>query len=306
MEISDSDLDIAYRYPFSSEAKSYISGLGAKFDPAMLEKGRLRLDEAIKKSRIEYSRTAIKAVKQTYIVSYLYARMLVSALNSKMAIDRYVAAESRRSGAALLDETEGNIARMAKDVGLHLFHDKTFSIQFTDFLMFSPKTPDFALVHQEMDKGVVHIQKYKAVKIVEKAMAAEISRNLPIPAKDLPKEVIAYAKTIKVPVPKASIKIDESGRYEWIARLIANPIGDVRHRTVNLILAPYFVNVKGMSEDDAAKAIIDYIERCKQIDPNTKVNESYIKYQCKYAKTKGSRPLSYDRARELLKDVMDF
>ncbi len=305
MEISDSDLEIAYKYPFSSEARSYIAGLHAGFDPTMLEKGRLRLDEAIKKSRIEYSKTAIRAVKQTYIVSYLYARMLVSALNSRIAIDRYVTAEARRSGDALQEETEGNIAKIAKEIGLGLSYDRDFSIKFTDFLSFSPKTPDFALVHQEMEGGIVHIQKYRAVKIVENAIAAEISKTLPIPAKGLPKEVVAYARTIKLPVPKVSVKID-SGRYEWIARLIANPIGDVRHRTVNLILAPYLVNVKGMTEEDATKAIIDYIERCKRIDPNTKVNESYIKYQCRYAKSKGSKPLSYERARELLKDVVDF
>ncbi len=305
MEISESDLDIAYRYPFSKEARSYVAGLGAKFDTSMLERGRLRLEEALKKSRIDYSRTAIRAVKQASIVSYVYARMLVSALGNKFVIDRYVNAEARRSGQALQDEEEENVARIAKEIGMQISYEKEFSIRFADFLMFSPKTPDFALVHQEMDKGVVYMQKYKAAKIVERAIAAEIAKNLPIPAKELPKEVVAYAKTIKVPVPKVSIQID-AGKYEWIAKLIANPIGDVRHRTVNLILAPYFVNVKGMSEDDAAKAIIDYIERCKQIDPNTKVNESYIKYQCKYAKTKGSKPLSYDRARELLKDVVDF
>jgi hypothetical protein len=75
---------------------------------------------------------------------------------------------------------------------------------------------------------------------------------------------------------------------------------------VNLILAPYLVNSKGLEVEQASRIIVDYIERCKQIDPSTKINERYIEYQCNYAKKRGLRPLSLDRARELLGDQIDF
>ena len=80
----------------------------------------------------------------------------------------------------------------------------------------------------------------------------------------------------------------------------------MRHRVVNLILAPYLINVRGMSEEGAFKTISAYIERCRAVDPNTKVNDSYIKYQCAYAKKKGLRPLSLVHARELLGSYVDF
>jgi hypothetical protein len=231
--------------------------------------------------------------------------MLVSAIGSKLAIDKYVRAEAKRCGEALKDDTEENITRIAKELGMKLEYEKEFHIPLPDFLMLSPKTPDFALVHQELDKGTVYLPKYMAAKIVEAAISKEISKGLPIPAKTLPREVIAYSKGIKVPVQKVSVKIDEN-KYEWIAKLLTTPIPDVRHRTVNLILAPYLVNIKGMSEEDAAKVIIEYIERCKQIEPNTKINETYIRYQCRYAKAKGSKPLTYDNAKDLLKSVIAF
>ena len=55
-----------------------------------------------------------------------------------------------------------------------------------------------------------------------------------------------------------------------------------------------------MEVEQAVKIINEYIEKCKEIDPSTKINESYIRYQCSYAKRRGLKPLSLDRAKELL------
>ena len=105
---------------------------------------------------------------------------------------------------------------------------------------------------------------------------------------------------------KRAIRAETAGSYAWIERLLTIPIPDVRHRTVNLILAPYLMNVRKLEEDDAVKAISDYIERCKLVNPNTNVNESYIRYQCRYSKTKGMRPLAASRAKELLAEMIEF
>lgn len=305
MENPDAAIDFAYRYPFSKEAREYVSQLGARFDPSMLEMGRARLEQSLSRARMEYSGASIREVKQKSILSYVYARMLVSALGSKLALDRFVKAEARRAGEALQEESEQNVLKIGRELGIDLKYDGEFAAQFDDFLKLAPKVPEYALVHQELANGMVYMQKYRAARVVEGAARREIAKGLPIPLKELPREAIAYSKTIKVPLPKISVRVDER-RYEWIAKLLATPITDVRHRAVNLILAPYLVNVKNMEVEDAAKVIVVYIERCRQIDPNTRINESYIRYQCKYAKAKGSRPLSYEKAREMLKGVLSF
>ena len=46
-------------------------------------------------------------------------------------------------------------------------------------------------------------------------------------------------------------------------------------------------------------------EKCKIIDPNTKITDSYIRYQCGYAKKRGLKPLSFKRAKELLGDFLE-
>ncbi len=52
--------------------------------------------------------------------------------------------------------------------------------------------------------------------------------------------------------------------------------------------------------------ISNYIDRCKELNPDTKVSEPYIRYQVKYAKEKGMKPLSLVKAKELLSDLIDF
>ena len=144
------------------------------------------------------------------------------------------------------------------------------------------------------------------VKVIEHAMRKEIAKGLPIKSSELPKQVIDYSKSLKVR-PLAKVETVKGKRSEeWIERLIQTPIADVRHRTVNLILAPYLVNTKGLDPDMAVRVINDYIERCKQIDPSTKINESYIRYQVNYAKRKGMKPLSLEKAKELLGSQIDL
>ena len=297
-------VDFAYKYPFSSEAREIVAQSHAAFDPAMLRAGKRRLEEALQSGSIAYAPTGLSEVKYAHVMSYVYARMLVSAMNSRAALTGYVNAEAKRSADALVEDTDDNVLHLAAELGIRMDYDSgTFRIGFEKFLALSPKTPDLSLVHQDLGNGVVSMQRYKAARVMERAMAAEISKKLPIPLKELPIEAVQLSKSIKMPAGKIEVRINKA-KYTWIAKLLANPIGDVRHRTTNLILAPYLVNVQGLSEDDAAKVIVDYIERCKQVEPNTKVNESYIKYQCRYAKAHGTKPMSYDRAKELLKDVV--
>ena len=61
-----------------------------------------------------------------------------------------------------------------------------------------------------------------------------------------------------------------------------------------------------MDVEQAVEIIKKYIDECKQLNPNTDVSETYIRYQCNYAKNKGMRPLSLSKARELLGEYVDL
>lgn len=304
----DSKLDFSYRYPFLKEAKDLVSELNPRFEPRFLEQGRMRLEEALSEKRISFQKANLKDLKYAYLMSYIYARMLVSALNSKSSILRYIDAESKRAADALKNEEPEMMMRIARELDSGISReDGGFLIAFERYLQYAPDTKSFALPMQDLSNGLVLMNENVAIGILRRMIRQEIAKNLPIPKKDLPREVIEYSKKVRLPEVKISAPNPNTERkYAWVEKLLSMPIPDVRHRTVNLILAPYLTNIRGMSEGEAAKVIIAYIERCKEIEPNTKVNESYIRYQCKYSKSKGMRPLSLEKAKELLGSAVNI
>ena len=157
------------------------------------------------------------------------------------------------------------------------------------------------------DKGMVFMDNEETLKLLHARMLQEIGKGLPIPKGEIPAEITAFAKGIKLEMPhNKDVPRKADSRYSWVEKLLKTPIADVRHRTVNLILAPYFVNVKRAGIDEATAKISDYISLCKELNPDTNINQSYIRYQCSYAKSKGLRPLSLRRARELFGDAISW
>lgn len=296
----------AYSYPFSKEAKGVITSkgneIGVSSEP-FLRQAKARLEEAFNGKKAEFKK--IKYGQMDYVIGYAYARMLVSAMGNKLAISRYIDIETQRSKDAIENDTEKNVLKLASELGLHLdLQDGQFAIGLSDFLMCTADDKNIALTNFRLHNGIILLSRHDLAIVLGGAIRKEIEKGLPIKASELPKEVLSFSKTI--PPPKASLSKASSVKGQlWIERLLETPIPDVRHRTVNLILAPYLVNVKGLDEADASKIISEYIEKCKIIDPNTKITDSYIRYQCGYAKKRGLKPLSFKRAKELLGDFLE-
>ena len=300
------DLDFAYRYPFSKEAREIIAQSAGSIDDNLISMGKLRVEEDLNRAEISHSRLNMVDIKKAYVLSYVYSRMIISAIGNQIHLDRYVRSEAKRARSALESDTLPNMIKLMAELDLRMsYSDGRFIISLPSFLTFSSGDQGLSLVKQELGKGLVYLDKENAMGLIEKAIAAEVRRKLPIPLSDLPKRIIAESKGVKLPKINTRVEIRE-GSYRWIEKILSNPIGDVRHRTVNLILAPYLTNIKGLSEEEAASIIIEFIERCKQINPDTKVNSSYIKYQCKYSKSKGMKPLSFEKARELYRGVLEL
>lgn len=300
-------LDFAYKYPFSQEAKEVVGEQNAtSVDRNYLQEGISQIFGAQKTGRIVHERTrSITEVKLRYIMGYVYARMLVSAIGDTYSIARFASAEAD-AAAEFLALNVDDMVRIGNEFGLGIKREKeNFVVGFEAFVSVPKKNPEMELINQRLSEGMVRVDVRQLLALVKGSIERGVSEGLPIDKKSLPKEVVEAAKTLKPQERKISLSA-RAGSYAWIEKLLSTPIADVRHRSVNLIFAPYLVNVKGLDEENAAKIIIDYIERCKMINPNTRINESYIRYQCKYAKNKGMRPLSLVKARELLKEVAEF
>ncbi|MFI5412262.1 MAG: DNA primase noncatalytic subunit PriX [Candidatus Micrarchaeales archaeon] len=299
-------LDFAYKYPFSDEAKEIIKNLDFKSVEQMhLITGRARLEEAFESGKIEYRESNYGRLD--FVVGYAYARMLVSAIKNLGLISKYANAEAKRASEALEKDTDVNILRLAKELGIDVRRDNGgFMIDFTQFLANAPIEQDFTLANQKLVNGTVMLGKHQLIKVMEVAIGKAVAKGLPVKATSIPKIVIEYSKGVKLPIQKTIFRRGTGGGISWIDKLLNTAIPDCRHRTVNLVLAPYLVNVKGLPVDKATEMISNYIALCKTVNPDTKITDRYIKYQCDYAKSHGLKPLSLARAKTELGGGIDF
>lgn len=303
---SSEDLNFAYGYPFTDIAKQIISSLNlTSIDFKYLELGKERAISDIK-GDLPYYDILIDSIKLDEIISYAYAKMMVMALKRPDYVEKFSVSESKRALQAMEKDSEQDIFKLSSSLGITLHKDQNdnFLIKFNVYLHNIPNDPFFALSNQQLHNGLVIISFNKLKRLLERASYNTIKESFNYEEKvKLPKEVMDYSKGIR---DETKVVIKGKNNTAWIEKLLETPITDVRHRTVNLILAPYLVNIKGLSVDDAFKVITDYIEKCKTVNPDTKINETYIRYQIEYAKSKGTKPLKFSNAKELLSGLIDF
>ncbi|MEM2914205.1 MAG: DNA primase noncatalytic subunit PriX [Candidatus Bathyarchaeia archaeon] len=103
------------------------------------------------------------------------------------------------------------------------------------------------------------------------------------------------APAIKILRPLSSKSLK---RYEWIENLLNKLIDDGRHRILWLIIAPYLVNVKGLSIEDAERVALEYLERCNKVKKIEGNLRGLARYYVRYAMDRRLKPLSLSKLRE--------
>jgi Primase X len=79
----------------------------------------------------------------------------------------------------------------------------------------------------------------------------------------------------------------------WIEKLLQTPIDDYRKNAVSLILAPYLINIKNVSYEDALNIINSWLSKCakaRQLDQNF---DYTARYALKYSAKNGHKPIKY-------------
>ena len=303
------DLDFAYKYPFTAKAKGIVressaDKISAETKERILKSAAARVSEAFKNGKIEAYRLRMDSAKLENVLAYPYARLLASSIPRNDLAQKYIKAEAKRCSSFLYLEDKDVLGAIASELGINLKYDSDkYSIDFVEYLQSAPQENQFRLVNQELSLGIVHMNFQKTASFLSEPIALAMSAGFPIPKGQIPKDIIDYSKAIKLPKPKLSALGRSS---DWIENILANPIPDVRQRVVGLILAPYLVNVKKMDPDAAYPIILEYINKCRQIDNSTRITDAQIMYQCKYAKEKGMRPLSFTKAKSLLAGIIDL
>ncbi|MCL5440322.1 MAG: DNA primase noncatalytic subunit PriX [Candidatus Marsarchaeota archaeon] len=299
-------LDFAYRYPFSKEAKEVISLRNmSTIEQKYMELAKLHIEEAVSKG-IEFRDIGLDYSKTDYVVVYLYSRMLIGATGDPALMEKYADAEARRSAKVIKTERRERIARILEEIGISGKFDRDGNLEVPVFVFLKlSEHSGIDLINQRLSGGIVYLDRYNLVGLFYGAAKAAMLSTMPLKADDLPKEIVSYSKKNRIRMPESKASRYAGTSRGWIDRLLERPVLDGRHRIVNLVLAPYFTTVKGLTVEEASSIIEEYIGRCIAVNPHTDITPQYIKYQCRYAKNKGLKPLSFKRAVEIFGGIID-
>jgi hypothetical protein len=84
--------------------------------------------------------------------------------------------------------------------------------------------------------------------------------------------------------------------YDWIEKkILANPFPDYRKILVDLILAPYLINIKKLSYEKSYQVIREWLDKCnslKKLDNYSNFVNYRLHYALKTAAKKGIGPMS--------------
>jgi len=181
-------------YPFLTEASEYVSELDFSLDALMTglgfkearRRGNERVTEAftgeITKPTFRNEEEAIAE-----LLSYPFARILVSCLNEPAFTRRYALAEATAAH-SLLKETIVKTPEFALDFGKDFGitaskSDEHVKIYFSDYIRYSLAMKDISrkLINRHLEKGYVTVSRDEFIRLLQEAVRKRIESSLPIP-----------------------------------------------------------------------------------------------------------------------------
>lgn len=194
------DLAALARYPFLPEAAEHVAAEGPSLEELLSERiyaaararGRARVRAAIEEGELPSAPLSDAREQLEELLSYVYARILVSALEDPYVVRRHALAEAVRVKAFLEVERDPSLlARAADALGLAFEPDGLgFRSHFTDYLRFAVhlKDMEWKLVSQPLARGYVRLDARRASRLVQEALRRRIESELP---REISEEVAA-------------------------------------------------------------------------------------------------------------------
>ena len=154
------------------------------------ERGKQRVLEALKDSRIQESPFISESEALLEILSYVVSRILVSCVNDFFLIRRYALAEAVLMNERLQNEAMDEVTAVAAELGINTSIDDTgpgdIRIHVTDYLKHSTgfKSAEWKLVNQDLKDGFVALSGRRMIRLLQHAVQVKIEGELPLPVND--------------------------------------------------------------------------------------------------------------------------
>jgi DNA primase large subunit len=188
-------------YPFLSWASSYVKELGITLQELITSgafertrlRGKERVIEAIKDGEIRKPVILTESQAEMELLSYPFARILVSCIGDKHLVRRYALSEAKTAHDNLLKHSgtgtsSDTMYEMAKEFGIQVDFSRssgergTVRMPFVDYLKFTVNLRDkrWKLVNRGLTKGHVNLGKDEFIRIIQEAIYERIKKDLPL------------------------------------------------------------------------------------------------------------------------------
>lgn len=199
------DSERVSKFPFLEEAHDFVDSSGADLDELLTspsyqparERGVQRVMDALEHSEVSYVPMARAGDydRLMEVLSYPYARMLVSAVGDRFLTRRYALAEAVRMNRILAREDRETAMEVSEQLGVPSAADPDgiMRVRFTDYLRLANrlKSVDWKLINNEVHSGMVHLPQDKFSRLMQNALQDRIEAELPLMAPEEFREAMA-------------------------------------------------------------------------------------------------------------------
>ncbi|MDR3206384.1 MAG: DNA primase large subunit PriL [Candidatus Methanoplasma sp.] len=205
----------AARYPFLRGSAEFAEENGGDLHALVdsqsyasaRSRGVERVESAIKDHIVSDVSLLQEYDRLMEVLSYPYARMLVSIIGDRFLLKRYALSEASRMN-HLLQGDPGSVSAVAQEleVASSLDADGMISMHFTDYLRFSHvmKASEWKLINTDLRNGFVHLGADKFDRLLQNALQERIEKELPL---NVPPE---FRSALAVDVGRISLLLNET------------------------------------------------------------------------------------------------
>lgn len=206
----------AAKFPFLKESSEFVEANNADLDKLLTSpsfekariRGRERVLDALSSGEVRYNPLLREYDRLIEVMSYPYARMIVSQIGDRYLTKRYALAEAVRMNNLLSEESRETVLLVSDALGVESTMDgnRTIHMKFTDFLMLSSrlKSIDWKLINSDIHNGIVRLPQDKFSRLMQNAFQDKIESELPLMTPD------EYRRYIARDVEAVSLALEES------------------------------------------------------------------------------------------------
>ena len=310
------DTKRAARYPFLKESAEFAEKNSADLESLMTSesyaparaRGRERVLQALEKHEVSYVELMNDYDRLIEVMSYPYARMIVSQIGDRFLTKRYALAEAVRMNELLSKEDRETVLMVSDELGVTstVERDGTIHMGFPDYLRLASRlnSVDWKLINSDIHRGVVYLPQDKYSRLLQNALQDKIESELPLLTPDEFKKYLTGDVTaVTMSLAEAKMKMDptngEGMKMEFMPPCLVHILEMSRHG-LNLphsarFAIVTFLRALGLGYEDIIKVFAespDFDEskseyQIKHILGEINGGEGYSPPECKTMKTNG-------------------